>query len=66
MSPRLRWALICGCLGVAALTFPRAVQAARAGFGGPYHRGDLAVRAALDSPEVALERSRAPGVRAGM
>jgi len=66
LSPRLRWALICGCLGVAALTFPRAVQAARAGFGGPYHRGDLAVRAALESPEVALERSRAPGARAGM
>ena len=66
MSARLRTALICGCLGVAALHFPRAVQAARAGFGGPYRREEQALRAALESRELAFERALAPGRRAGM
>lgn len=66
MSARRCTALLCGCLGVAVLHFPRAVQAARAGFGGPYRRVEQAQRAALESPEVALERPRAPGGRAGM
>jgi hypothetical protein len=66
LSARLRTVFVCGCLGVAALHFPRAAHVVRAGFDGPYRDDSAVSQAAPESPLVALEDGGAPGVRAGM